>query len=173
MSGFEIPAWLVYTGVGVSAASTVAAGAESRKQAKYQQKVLDSQGEEAAAIAQRRANVERRRAEIQASRAKAVAAATGGATDDPGVVDTLNTLDAQGEYNALSQLYTGNTRRSSMRSRGNAAVKAGRGAYNQSILSATGTIIDGASTASELYGTDSATIRRRRNLSANTMPTGP
>lgn len=66
-------------------------------------------GQERAA-AQRSAMEQRRQARLVQSRQQAVAAASGAGATDPTVVDLMTDTNAEGEYRALSELYTGEQR---------------------------------------------------------------
>lgn len=87
--------------------------------AKEQQNAADNQaaqlniqaGQERAAAQQSAANKLYEMKVVQ-SRAAAIAGASGGTTTDPGVVGIQGELGTRGEYNALSDLYTGESRAS-------------------------------------------------------------
>lgn len=63
----------------------------------------------AAATGQRAAIEERRKLQLAQSRARAVGANNTGDTLDPTSLDITTTLEGEGTYNALTQLYAGNT----------------------------------------------------------------
>lgn len=71
---------------------------------------LEYQAGQEIASSQRAALEERRKARILESRAIAVAAASGGAVDDPTIQDILADIQEQGEYRALTVLFEGKTR---------------------------------------------------------------
>lgn len=60
-------------------------------------------------MGQREAVEERRQADIQQSRALALAAASGGGASDPTVMDIMARLAGEGEYRALSKMYSAET----------------------------------------------------------------
>jgi hypothetical protein len=84
-------------------------------QAKYEAARLTEQGGQEQATSQRAALEERRRKRLTLSRASAVAASQGGAVD-PTTLNILSDIEGQGEYNALSALFEGDSAASVLRS---------------------------------------------------------
>lgn len=95
------------------------------QQGLYQQKVADQNAGQERAASQRVALDERRKATIASSRAKALGAAGGGGSD-PTVVNLVGDINTQGEYNALTALYTGEDRARSYEQGGDLAAYQGQ-----------------------------------------------
>lgn len=112
MSGFETLA-LVASAVGtvvkvigaISQGNTAADAAQA--QARYQAQVAEAKGKEEFAAGQRRMLEVRRRKELAQSQLQARAAAGGGDTTDPTVVNLGAGIEGQGEYQALTEFYKG------------------------------------------------------------------
>lgn len=81
-------------------------GRQEREAAEFKAAQLEQDAGQQQAAAQRAAREERRRARFAQSRALALAAASGGASD-PGVIDIISDLAAEGEYRALTDIYQG------------------------------------------------------------------
>lgn len=139
-----------------AAKSTKKAG--NAEAAQYQQQA----GAERA-TAQRQAIEERRAARLAESRAIAVAAASGGGASDPSVTKIIGDLAADGEYNALSALYTGEESARGLESAAAGAQYEGRnvasayrtrasGYRSAARNTAIGTALDGLSTFYDKYG---------------------
>lgn len=79
----------------------------AEERAKYQAERLREQSVEKGAESQRRAIEERRQSRLARSRARAVSGASGASLYDPGFIKTMGALGAEGEYNALAQIYAG------------------------------------------------------------------
>lgn len=140
-----------------------AAAKQSKSAAKFEAGQYIQQAGQERATAQRQSIEERRAARLAESRAIAVAAASGGGASDPTVTKIVGNLAAQGEYNALSALYTGeeaargletaamgslyegNNAASSYRIKGSAYRSAARN-------TAIGTALDGIGSFFEKYG---------------------
>ena len=124
------------SGAAISAYGTIAGGKAAREmgdieKAQYYEKALKVE-----AVAQREAIAERDKAGLYKSRAKAVTAASGFASDDPGATRIQQDLDAQGEYNAMAALYSGYQQSKDLRNQGNVAEADGNNAYKASKVSA-------------------------------------
>ena len=124
------------SGAAISAYGTIAGGKAAREmgeieKAQYYEKALKVE-----AVAQREAIAERDKAGLYKSRAKAVTAASGFASDDPGAARIQQDLDAQGEYNAMAALYSGYQQSKDLRNQGNVAEADGENAYKASKVSA-------------------------------------
>lgn len=124
------------SGAAISAYGTIAGGKAAREmgeieKAQYYEKALKVE-----AVAQREAIAERDKAGLYKSRAKAVTAASGFASDDPGATRIQHDLDAQGEYNAMAALYSGYQQSKDLRNQGNVAEADGENAYKASKVSA-------------------------------------
>ena len=78
------------------------------------------------AAAHQEAREEQRNADYAYSRALAVAAASGGGVDNPGVTKLLSDLAAEGQYRVMSRLYAGDTEAKGLEFRAGTAKKEGR-----------------------------------------------
>jgi hypothetical protein len=104
-------------GVGTSILGGIQQGAAANAQAsavksaaEQQQTLARRAANDQRAQAQRVAIEERRRGTLAQSRALAVAGASGAGASDPTVVDLTSNLAGEGEYNALTALYNGESR---------------------------------------------------------------
>lgn len=131
-----------------------------QEQLEYQAKVREINAGQERAAAQRRAIEERRQGDLASSRARAVAAAGGGDTFDPSVIDILGDLDAEGQYYSDIAMYEGEERARDLESgaalnrhEGQMARSAGKQAKKQSRFAAASTIMKGgADTMASKYG---------------------
>lgn len=141
-----------YITAGVSAAQTIAQGNVQEQMADIEARQQREQALADQAEAVQTANQERKRAKYLQSRARAVGAASGTSMDSPNIVDAISDIGEQGEYNALSALYSGNT---SARSRNYAAQIAktrGKRAKTGSYYNAGGTVLEGYDTLATQKG---------------------
>jgi len=143
----------------LSAAGAMQEGWAAEASAKAQQQQLEYQaktGEIAAgqerASAQRRAMEERRQAGLASSRAQALAAAGGGGTLDPSIINIMGDLAAEGEYAADVELYEGEERARELETgaelrkyEGRAARAAGKRAKKAGYMKAAATVMKGGS----------------------------
>ena len=112
----------VAAGAGLaSAAATLGAGTAAGRAGKARQLALNTEAAQARqnagqerAAGQRGAAVERRRARLLSSRALARAAASGAGAFDPTVEVLLGDIGAEGEFRALTELFTGEERARSL-----------------------------------------------------------
>ena len=156
-------------GIATSAAGDVAKGSAAKKiagrkmqAAEYEAQQLDQNAGQSQAAAQRAAMEENRQANLVASRALAVAAANGGGASSQGVMAILASIAAQGQHNAMMELYQGEDRARSMRMQAEAKRYAGAVgladadvADKSAKVSAFGTVLSGAAknkTLFEKYG---------------------
>jgi hypothetical protein len=170
--GLSLPSWLnpalTIAGGGFNAAQQYQQG-QMLKQASLQDQavanaqaaLLDQNAGQARAAAQRSAIEQKRRIGLVSSRARAVAAAGGTSTTDPGVIDTISDLDAEAEYRFRSALAGGEIDAQGMefqaqarRAGGMDAAAAGEMQRRSSMMRAGTTIAGTALTASLLakYG---------------------
>lgn len=70
------------------------------------------------------------------SRAIALAAASGGGVDDPGMVALLGDLNAEGEYRVLSALWSGQDAAAGLQFRAEAARREGETAFQMGVINA-------------------------------------
>lgn len=120
-------------------------GKAANANAKFQSAQLQQQAGQDRASAQRVAIEERRRGAIAQSNAQAASAASGGGATDPTVLNITGGLAKQGEYNALSALFSGEEKArgqelqgASLRSQGKQAKKSGYQSGISTIISGTG-----------------------------------
>lgn len=97
-----------------------------RDQAAYDAARLEEQGRSEQATAQRAAIEERRRKRLTQSRAQAVGAASGAGALDPTMLDIAGELEEEGEYNAMSRLFEGDTAAQGLRNSANLRQYEGR-----------------------------------------------
>lgn len=121
------------------------AGEEQQQYANFQATQLRAKANDTQASAQRQAIDQRKQAQLAISRATALAAASGGGAADPTVTNILGNLAGEGEYNALSTLYEGDTEAQGYRDQADETEQSGifdAGAANQraSALSSAGTM---------------------------------
>lgn len=135
----------------LTAGRAAEAAGKSQKQAlDYQAGLLEQQAGQERATAQRRAYEERRKATLVGSRAQAVAAASGGGALDPTVLEITGDIAGEGEYNALTQMFTGEERALGLeneaalrRYEGDEALRAGKIRKKQAKIAAIGTLLSG------------------------------
>jgi hypothetical protein len=120
-------------------------GAQSQAEAqKKQAQQTEAQGVVDYASSTRDAAEEYRKSRILQSRALAVAASSGGGTLDPNVVNIISGIAGQGDYNARSQLYAGETRKQGLQYVAEADRKSAQATQ-------TGGYLNAASTALSMY----------------------
>ena len=124
------------SGAAISAYGTIAGGKAAREMGEIEKAQHYEKALKVEAVAQREAIAERDKAGLYKSRAKAVTAASGFASDDPGATRIQQDLDAQGEYNAMAALYSGYQQSKDLRNQGNVAEADGNNAYKASKVSA-------------------------------------
>lgn len=88
-------------------------------EAKYKAARQREDATQADAEAQRKAKEIRRQTDIRVSNARAAAGGSGAGATDPTALDTYGDLEGDGEFNALTALYEGNSRSSLLRSQAN------------------------------------------------------
>lgn len=121
---------------------------EAGKTAEANSRIEAAQEERAAnasqAEGQREYIQETRRAKVAQSRARAVAASSGGRASDPTVQNMIGSIGAQGEYNALSALYSSDTDAELSRMAATNSRRMGRARRRAANMDATSTILSGA-----------------------------
>ena len=85
-------------------------GKQAKQQAEFERKQAEINSLAERATAQRQANQERKRTKLKLSRLNASAAASGTSATDVSVLDERGDIAQEGEFNALSALYGGETR---------------------------------------------------------------
>lgn len=127
----------------ISAATTFAgtlanAGAQQQQAAAYEQQATaeqqaaqykateeNRQAQEQRATSQRQALAKRRETEYTQSKLQASAAASGGGADDPTIIKLASDISGQGEYGALSDMYSGETRAVGLQNQANLDIYSG------------------------------------------------
>lgn len=105
----------------------------------------------AASTGQRNAIEQQKLATAQKSRARAVAAAGGVEATSPSIVTNESNIAGQGEYNALSALYEGNTKAQQYSTQATLSKWEGDQSVNQGYIQAGSTILQGASSMYSKY----------------------
>ena len=127
---------------------------------------LRAQGKAEVATAQRRMIERRRQKELAQSRTLAVAGAQGSSTSDINVQDAFWEIEREGEFNAVSALYEGISRKTALENQANAAEYRGEIALWQgqstkamkksqaqaALISGIGDIASQGATAADTYG---------------------
>lgn len=98
----------------LSAVGTMASASAARRQADaertaadYNAMMMERRANEERAVGTRKAAEKRRELEYAQSRLQSRAAASGGSASDPGTISLAADIEQQGEYNALTAIYTG------------------------------------------------------------------
>lgn len=133
------------------AAGQAQAGEAANATAKYQALVARQNANAEEATGQRQAIEERRKAAFTSSRIRAVAAASGAGADDPSVLNLEADVNAQGEYNAMSRLFTGASAGQAQRQNAMLTTLAGRNERDASYAAAGGTILKSVGDAATMY----------------------
>lgn len=156
--------------------SASAAGGDAQRTIDYARaSQLEQNANAALGVSQQQSHFDLRSGNIEASKALAAAAASGGGATDPTVVNIISQLKGQSEYQALSDLYTGESKAYNLRSEANIAryggdVAAYKGKVQQQLQQqkALQTITSGASTLANKYGDNSGdTTIDPKNISWN------
>lgn len=138
-------------GTVLSAVGQMRSGQEQANAETYQADLAKQNATQIEATSQRQAIEERRKASFAVSRARAVAAASGGGATDPTVLNVEAGIAGQGEYNALSRLYTGKAEANQQRdARGIYQMQADQ-ARSSGMMNGIGAIIGGLSDAGSMY----------------------
>lgn len=99
--------WLNAAGTVLQSGSQIFGGIAGQRSANAEARQLRQRANAERVTSQYKAREERRQARYAASRGMAVAAASGGGTADPSVVNTIADVQAEGEYRALMALRDG------------------------------------------------------------------
>ena len=142
-------------GTGLSVAGTVYSGIRENAASKVEAKALKRKGDREYVAAQEKARETRREKDLILSRQRAVAAASGGGTDNETVTSLMARTEERGERSALLDMYNGAVIRSDLYADAAATRASGKSALAGSIIDA-GSI--GASGAGDIY----SDVRRRR-----------
>ena len=149
-------AWVGYVAQGLgmvmSAEGTLAAGDAEKNAAYNEASQMETQAGQVRAESQRAAVEDRRTGRIVQSRVQALAAASGAGATDPTVLNIQGNLEKEGEYRALSDLYSGDSQAQSLEYGAKVRRKTGQriqGAYQ---TAAAGTIASSAGSLWSKYG---------------------
>lgn len=137
---------------GKSAAAQKQQGILAEERARDESRQLERQAIATDAEAQREMLDEKKKASLLMSRAKAVSAASGAGANDPTVENILGRIDDEGEYRALSSLYSGKTDSDLARAQAGATRRTGRAKRYASKLDASTTMLSGLSSFAQNYG---------------------
>lgn len=138
----ELAAVAMVAGSAVNAFGTIMGGLEADAIGKNQQKQLNNVANTEQAISQRKAIQDRLEARLVESRAITGAAASGGGgTDTPGVADIISGINEEGEMNALTSLWEGDTRAAGLRYEGRVKRWEGKQAKKAAFISAGGNFL--------------------------------
>ncbi len=129
---------LATAGTALGAAGTVYSGLQAKAGADFEAKQMKARGDEEFAIGQRKAMQARREKELAQSRIQAVAAASGAGVDNDWITSIMEGVEQQGEYNALLELYQGNSARNKAYAGAGARKAEGKSALTGSVLGAAG-----------------------------------
>lgn len=138
----------------IGAGGTILQGEAANASGKSEQMQLNQQAGQDRAISQIEATRVRRSARYAQSRALALAAASGAGASDPTVVNLIGGIAGEGEFQALSALYTGEESARGQEFAGKIARKEGSSAKTASYFKAAGTLLSGASSWADKYGGD-------------------
>lgn len=156
------------------------AGIAARAAADYRADALESGASDVRGAAQQRAHFTRREGRFAKSRALAAAAASGGGATDPTVVKILSEIEGQSEYEALSDLYSGESQAYALEQEAEATRYGGRlseytGRLRRSLLrqQALNTIASGAMTLASRYGQGGPPALPPVTISKVPLPSAP
>lgn len=135
---------LMLAGSAVSAGGTIIGANSEAKGLRKEALQLDANAGQERAVSQRQAMDERRQGRFASSRALAVAAASGGGTDDPTVVNAIANLDGESEYRALTAMYEGNVRGDDLERQAKARRTEAKNVKKQALFKAGSTILGAA-----------------------------
>lgn len=134
-------------GTAITAGGTLMQGQAAKEAAAFESAQMERNAQIEAAASQRQAIEDRRQAELQMSRARAVAAASGGTATDIGVTEIMSRIDREGEFNALTSLYSGKESAIGLQQQAAGARFQGKAASKASKIQAVGTVLSGGAKA--------------------------
>jgi len=137
-------------GTVAGAVGSYAEGKQARQAAKFESQQLEAQATAAYAKGTKEAALERRKAAILASDTRAAQAGSGAAFDE-GAVETLGDISAEGEYNALSALFEGESQQAGLKAQAAARRWEGKQQAAAAGRKTLSTILSGASKAYKSY----------------------
>lgn len=127
----------------VGAAGAIQQGQAANEAAKFEAQQQEMQGKEEFAASQREADQARKEAELVQSRQQAVAASSGGGAADPTIVRLMTDTAQQGELNAQSSIYGGESRKRGLFDQAMGTRMTGKAALTGSYLGAMGALAGG------------------------------
>lgn len=130
-------------GTGVTAAGTLAAGANAKASANSQAAQMDQQATQARASSQRTMMEHQRRTGLVQSQLQARAAASGAGAQDETVIKLGSDIAGRGEEQALMDLYNGENTARGLEDAARAKRASGKAAQQGSYLSAAGSTLSG------------------------------
>lgn len=136
----------------IGAAGSVIGGISANNQAQAQASALKVQAGEERASSQREAITRTRQANLIMSRQQTVAAASGGGAGDPSVVNLMAGVGAQGQYEAGSAMYEGETKARGDEHQADITKMQGKQALFAGFINGAGSMINGFSTFSRYSG---------------------
>ncbi len=128
---------------GINAVGSIYEGVNAQQNADIMAKQLKAKGDDEMAASQREAMKRRKESTLANSRNIAVAAASGAGVDNPTVTDIMSDVEAQGAYNALTEMYRGRVAKSELDAEAATTKMKGRQAMIGSLLDAGGSIYSG------------------------------
>lgn len=143
---------LAIGGAALKAGGTIFSSRSQAKSLKSEAAQLDVQAGQTQASSQRDAIEQRRQARLVQSRALAVAAASGGGADDPGVVNIISDIAGEGEYRAMTALYNGDTEAAGLRGQATARRKEAKNVKTAGLINAASTLVGAGSSMFDRYG---------------------
>lgn len=133
----------------VSAMGTLAAGQSAKDASYFKAAQEDQAAQESRAASQRQALEKRRQSDLALSKIQAGAAASGAGASDPGIVNLSGDVAARGEYQALTDMYTGENRARGLEDQAMGDRMTGDAAETGAKYKAVGTLLD---SGSSFYG---------------------
>lgn len=103
----------------------------------------ERQAAEERAGASKAAQDERRRTQLALSKQRAIAAGSGAGTINPTILDIMSETEAEGDYNARSEVWAGQSRADGQMDQAAAARARGKAARTSSWMEAFGQGVDG------------------------------
>lgn len=139
-----------FKGLMLSASAAKLSGRRRRVEAEFEAKQLEINAGQAVAASQRDAMEVQRNVDLVESRARAVAAASGGALDDPTIINTVARISNYGAYQKAVALYQGEDKARTLRF--TAATKRYEGQLAEDLGDLTGQAYEKSANAAELAG---------------------
>lgn len=144
---------LMAAGGAVTAAGTIVSGKRADEAAQFKAAQLEQAAGESRAAASNQAFERRRAAGLTLSSLQARAAAFAGDASNPGIIKLGSDIAQRGEYQALSEMYTGENRARGLTDAAVGARMEGDAAKEASYYAAGGTILSAAGGMGKTYGT--------------------